>query len=69
MMPLQRSPSAAEARAFQVKLIYIHRTKVAHVQQVPHDAHAQDLSCYTPLQSHCLQTMGQDGMRAWGEIA
>ena len=29
MMPLQCSPSAAEARAFQVKLIYIYRTKVA----------------------------------------
>lgn len=69
MMPLQCSPRAAEARAFQAKLIYIYRTKVAHVQQVPRDAHAQDLSSYIPLQSHCLQSMGQEGVRAWGETA
>lgn len=31
MMPLQCSARAAEARAFQVKLIYIYRTKVAYM--------------------------------------
>ena len=55
-MPLQRSPSAAEARAFQVKLIYIHRTKVAHVQQVPHDACPTSTSWRTRTGSQLLHT-------------
>ena len=28
-----------------------------------------DLSCYITVQSHCLQTTGQEGMRAWVEGA
>lgn len=28
-----------------------------------------NLSCYTKVKSHCLQNMGQDGVRAWGEKA
>ena len=59
---------------FQVKLMYTYRTKVACGQVgTSWRAYAVSatsaLSCYITVQSQCLQNMGPEGVRAWGERA
>ena len=59
---------------FQGELIYTYRTKVAPGQvSTSWRAYAVSaisaLSCYITVQSHCLQIMGPENIRSWGERA